>query len=111
MKTTKVMILMAALVGAAAISANAGVRVGFSVGLPVPVIVAPPVVVAAPAPVVIAPAPVVETAPPCPGVDYVWSPGYYNPSHVWVRGCWSYRPGHYFYGHDYGYRHDGGHRW
>lgn len=109
MKTTKVMILMAALVGAAAISANAGVRIGFSVGLPVPVVVAPPVVVTAP--VVVVPAPIVATVPPCPGVDYVWAPGYYTPAHVWVGGGWSYRPGH-FYGHGYSYGHrDGGRRW
>jgi len=68
-------ILMAALLGVAAMSANAGVRFGVSIGLPLPVIVSRPVVYA-PAPVV-----VVQSVAPCPGVDYIWSPGY-----------WSYRP-------------------
>jgi hypothetical protein len=114
MKTTKV-ILMAAVLGAAAMSANAGVHFGFSVGLPVPVVVAPPVVVAAPAPVVVAPAPVVETVPACPGVDYVWSPGYWSAGHVWVGGGWNHRPGYYYahrdYGYRYGYGYHYGHRW
>lgn len=83
-------ILLAALVGAAAtaaMSANAGVRFGFAFGLPVPVVTAPVVVTA--------PAPIVETAPPCPGVDYVWAPGYWSytsTGYAWVRGGWNYHP-------------------
>jgi hypothetical protein len=104
MKTTKV-ILMAALVGAAAMSANAGVRFGFSVGLPLPVVVAPRVVVSAP--VVAVPAPVVETVAACPSPDYVWAPGYWShgaTGYVWVHGGWNHRPvfvayRHGFYGH------------
>lgn len=77
--------LMAALVGAAALSANAGISFNVSVG--VPVVVAPPVVAVTPVPP--PPPVVVETVPPCPGVDYVWAAGYwsYRPTgYVWVRG-------------------------
>ena len=41
---TKIL-LLAALLGAAAMSANAGVRFGFSIGLPLPIVVSTPVVV------------------------------------------------------------------
>ncbi|HEY4417190.1 MAG TPA: YXWGXW repeat-containing protein [Verrucomicrobiae bacterium] len=99
MKTTKI-ILMAALIGAATLSANAGVHVGFSVGIPVPVIVSAPVVTT------ITPAPIVETAVPCPGVDYVWASGYWSHTSIgysWVRGRWNYRSDHgHWFGHFYG---------
>lgn len=88
------LLLTAALIGAVSLSAHAGVRVGFSFGLPVP-----RVVVTAPAPVVVAP--VVETVPACPGAGYVWVPGYwsgYGPARVWVAGCWR-APIHVDYGH------------
>ena len=88
MKTTK-LILLAALAGAVTVSADAGVR--FSIGLPVPVVVTAPVVVT---PV---PAPLVETVPVCPGVDYVWTPGYWawrGHSYAWVRGTWTYHHGY-----------------
>jgi hypothetical protein len=91
-------LLLAALVGAAAVSANAGVNFGFFIGLPRPVVVATPVVVAAPAP----PAPCVEVVPTCPGVDYVWAPGFwsYRATHyVWVPGFWNFHGGHAFRGH------------
>lgn len=67
------MLLLAALVGAAVMSANAGVRFGFFIGLPLPVVASTPVVCATP----VAPVPVtvVQTVPPCPSVDYVWVPG------------------------------------
>jgi hypothetical protein len=99
--------LIVALLSAAAMSANAGVRFGFSFGLPLPVVVTAPVVVAAP----IAPAPVavVQTVPACPGVDYVWAPGYWSyrtTGHVWVPGAWCYRPVHVVYGRYYAR-----HRW
>ena len=115
---TKIL-LLAALVSASALSAlsaNAGVRFGLSFDLPVPVVVAAPVVVApAPVvvvapPVVVAPASVIVSAvPPCPGVDYVWTPGYWvsRPAgRVWVAGFWGHRPG-YISRVDY----RGGHRW
>ena len=92
---------MAALVGATAMSANAGVRFGFSLGLPLPVI-RTPVVVAAP--VVPAPVTVVEPAPACPGVDYVWAPGYWSyrtTGYAWVPGVWSHRPVHVVHGHSH----------
>jgi WXXGXW repeat (2 copies) len=90
-------LFLAALIGAAAVSANAGISFGLSVGVPLPVVVTTPV---APAP-----AALVETAPACPGVDYVWAPGYwaYRTGHyVWVRGSWYYRPVHIVRGHYYG---------
>jgi len=107
------MLLLAALVGAAAMSAQAGVRFGFSVGVPVPVYVTAPVVVAAPVPA--CPATVVQTIPACPGAGYVWTAGYwsYRPTgYAWVPGAWCYRPvhiehTHYYYG---GHFHDG-RRW
>jgi hypothetical protein len=101
---TKIFIL-AALLGAAAMSANAGVRFGISIGLPLPVVVSSPMV-CAPAPVT-----VVQTVPPCPGVDYIWAPGYwsYPPTgRVWVAGAWHYRAADYDRGHDHdGYNHNG----
>ena len=89
------MLLMAALLGAAALSANAGVSFGLSIGLPVPVVVSAPVVYATP----VAPAPVtvVQTVAPCPGADYVWVPGYWSglpTGRVWVAGAWHYWPAH-----------------
>ena len=101
-------ILMAALVGAAALSANAGVSFNFSVGVPVyatPVMVAP-----CPPP---APPVIVETVPACPSPDYVWAAGYwsYRPTgYVWVHGCWNYRFGHDMRGHYYGEHHRDDHR-
>jgi hypothetical protein len=101
------MFLLAALVGAAALSANAGVRFGFSIGLPLPVVVMAPVVVATP----VAPAPVtvVATVPACPGVDYVWVPGYWSYrtiGYAWVPSAWCYCPVQVTRGHFYA-----GHRW
>jgi len=101
------MILIAALFSAVAMSANAGVRFGVSIGLPLPVVVSTPVVYATP--VVPAPVTVVETVPACPGVDYVWIPGYWSyrtTGRVWVSGAWSYRPAHVVFGHFYAR-----HRW
>jgi hypothetical protein len=101
------MLLLAALVGAAAMSANAGVRFGFSIGLPLPVVVSTPVVYATP--VTPAPMTVVQTVPPCLSVDYVWAPGYWSygtTGHVWVPGAWFHRPAHVVYGHYYA-----GRRW
>ena len=101
------MLLLAALVGAAAMSANAGVRFSLSIGLPLPVIISTPVVCAMP----VAPAPVmvVQNVPPCPGVDYVWAPGYwsyYPTGRVWVSGAWCHRPARVGYGYYYA-----GRRW
>ena len=101
------MILLAVLLGTAAMSANAGVRFGFSIGLPLPVFCPPAVVVAAPcAPVPVA---VVQTVPACPGVNYVWAPGFwsYRPTgYVWVPGAWRCRPEYAARGYFHA-----GHRW
>jgi hypothetical protein len=97
-------ILMAALVSATAMSANAGVRFGFSLGLPLPVVIKTPVVVAAPV-VPAPPAVVVETVPACPGVDYVWTPGYWSyraTGYTWVPGVWFHRPVHVGHEHFHG---------
>lgn len=51
------------------------------------------------------PAIVVAAVPPCPGMGYVWTPGYYAGA-VFVPGRWIYRGG---YDHTYAvrtYRHD-----
>ena len=91
-------ILLAALIGAAAMSANAGVRFGISIGFPSPVVVSRPVVYA-PVPVTVVPTPSV-----CPGVGYVWAPGYwsvYPTGRVWVAGAWHYRATDNNRGHDY----------
>jgi hypothetical protein len=111
---TKIL-LVAALLGAASLSAQAGVHVGISFGLPLPLPVVvvhpacpPPVVVAAP----ICPPPVVATAvvatPPCPGPDYAWVPGYWSVNsygRVWVGGGWRYHGAPIVYRHGYGYGH------
>ena len=92
---TKIL-LLAALMGAAAMSANAGVRFGVSFGFPAPIAVSRPVVYA-PAPVT-----VVQTPSVCPGVGYVWAPGYwsvYPTGRVWVAGAWHYRPTQVVFGH------------
>ncbi|HVM48778.1 MAG TPA: hypothetical protein VMU04_12175 [Candidatus Acidoferrum sp.] len=98
------LLLTAALLGAATLSAHAGVCFGFSIGVPVPA----PVVVAAPAPpvAVVAPPAVVVAAPACPGPGYVWAPGYWSfvgCRRVWVPGCWHCGPVHGGWGHGYGW--------
>ena len=99
------MLLLAALLGAAALTANAGVRFSFSIGLTAPVVVSTPVMYATP----VAPVPVTvgQTVPVRPGVDYVWVAGYWSyfpTGRVWVRGAWRYRPAHVTY---VNVRHDG----
>ncbi len=101
-------LLVAALLGAASLSARAGVHFGFSIVLPAPVVT---VAAPAPAPVVVAApvAPVVAIIPVCPAPGYVWVPGYwsgYGAARVWVAGCWRPGPhavvfGHRYYGHPY----------
>ena len=99
--------LVTALICAASMSAQAGVRFGFSIGLPLPVVVAAPVApVVVSAPLVAVP-PVVVTVPACPGVGYVWAPGYWSVcgySRAWVLGCWHYRPVAFGYAHPHGWR-------
>jgi hypothetical protein len=100
------MLILATLVGAAAMPANAGVRFGISIGLPLPIVVSTPVVVATPVPP--APVAIVETVPVCPGAGYVWAPGHwsYRTAHYfWVPGFWCYRSNPVVRGHYYaGYR-------
>ena len=45
-------------------------------------------------------APIVATVPACPGVGYVWTPGYYAGA-VWFPGSWIYR-GYGYGGYDHG---------
>ena len=102
------MILLAALIGAASMSAQAGVRFGFSIRLPLPFVFAPPVAVAAPV-VVAAPVAVVQTVPVCPGPNYVWAPGYWphrTTGYCWVPGVWRCRPAYVVHGGFYA-----GRRW
>ena len=111
---TKKLLLLAALLGAASLSAQAGVRFCFSFGLalPAPVVVTAPVapvvvsapVVAVPPVVVAAP---VYAAPVYAAPNYVWAPGYWSVcghSRVWVPGCWRCRPVYAGWGHPYGWR-------
>jgi hypothetical protein len=100
---TKVL-LLATLIGAATLSANAGIRFSFFFGLPCPpvpvVTVSAPVYVAPAAPVVapvVYTAPVVAAAPLCPAPGYVWVPGYWS-GQLWVAGCWRPGPAHYAWG-------------
>jgi len=99
---TKILVV-AALVGIAAVSANAGVQCNISIGFPAPVIVSGPVVVVAtpappPPPVV-----VVRTPPSCPPRGCDWRPGYWahRPvNYACAGGGWNRRPewnehGHY----------------
>lgn len=107
------LLLTAAVIGAATLSANAGIHFGFSIGLPVPVVVAAPVYAApvyAPVPVVAAPvyAPVYASTV-CPGPGYIWAPGYWSVStcgRAWNPGCWRYG-GYGRCGYGYGYGHGG----
>jgi hypothetical protein len=57
------------------------------------------------------PAPVAYSAyiPPCPGVDFIWTPGYYVGT-IWTPGRWVHRDHYYvahrdFYHNDYHYDH------
>lgn len=90
---TKRLLLVAALIGAASLSAHAGVRVSFWFGLPGPVVVTPPV---APA-VVVAPPQAVVVVPPVvefpdtyvwDGVEYVGVVDdryfYLGPGNIWL---------------------------
>jgi len=86
------MFLIAALLGATALTATAGARFRVSIGFPAPVAVATPVLYATP----FEPAPVtvVQTVPPCPGEGYVWVAGYWSnlpTGRAWVPGAWHYR--------------------
>jgi hypothetical protein len=108
------LLLTAALVGAASLSAQAGVHFGFSFGLPLPPLPVPVIYTAPAAPVYVAPAvcappAVVVTTPACPGPDYVWAPGYWSvsgPRRVWIAAGWQHRPSYVVYGHDYDRGHD-----
>ncbi len=81
------MLIMAVLVGAAAMSANAGIRFGVSIGLPLPLVVTTP----------FAPKPVtgVETVPVCAGVGCVWAAAfgsYRTTGHARAPGAGCRRP-------------------
>ncbi len=105
-------ILLTAVVGLAAVAANAGVHWNISVSLPFPVVVTAPVVVAMPPPPPPAPPVIVETVPPCPSVEFVWVPGgwSYRPTgYVWVQGNWCHRPAGYEH-HDYAHHEHYEHR-
>jgi len=47
--------------------------------------------------------------PPCPGVDFYWTPGYYAGA-GWVPGRWVHRDHYYVEHHDYRAYHDVDHR-
>jgi hypothetical protein len=41
-----------------------------------------------------------EYVPACPGVGFIWTPGYYTGG-IWIAGRWEHRGGPVFVGHDY----------
>jgi hypothetical protein len=69
-------LVMTGIIAAAAGAAEAQVAVGVRVGPPAPVVYS-------------------GYVPPCPGVDSLWTPGYYAGA-VWVPGRWVHRD-HYVY--------------
>jgi hypothetical protein len=89
--------------GLSAVNANAGVHVGFNIGIPVPtpVVVVPPAVFVQPP----MPAPIVETAPVCPTPGYVWVGGSWG----WCDNHWAWTRGHWgppvYRGHDVHWEH------
>jgi hypothetical protein len=115
------LLLIAALIGAASLSAQARIHFGFPFGLPPPLLLLPPpppIVMMAPvapaivaAPVVAVPQVVVTTpvypAPVYPAPGYVWAPGYWSVcgyNRVWVPGGWHGRAVYSGYAHPYGWR-------
>ncbi|GGG97621.1 YXWGXW repeat-containing protein [Silvibacterium dinghuense] len=76
---------------AAAGAAAAQAQVAFAVRVGPP---APPVVYS-------------NYVPPCPGVDYVWTPGYYAGA-VWVPGQWMHHEHYVVRDYGYGPRYDRG---
>ncbi|MFT4114939.1 hypothetical protein [Silvibacterium sp.] len=74
---------MTGMIAAGAVAAQA--QVGFAVGIGAPV----------------APVAYGNYIPPCPGVDYVWTPGYYAGA-VWMPGQWVHHD-HYVVARGYGY--------
>jgi hypothetical protein len=109
------LLLMAAIIGAASMSAHAGVRIGLSIGLPIPrvVVVAPAPAVVVAAPVVYAP-PVVVAPAVCPGPGYIWAPGYWSVNsygRVWIGGGWRYHAAPARYAFGYGHAYDHGYGW
>lgn len=77
MKSILRALALTGILGLGAAAAQAQVRFGVRIGVPAPVVVA--------------------AIPPCPGVGYVWVPGYYAGA-VWVPGAWGYRGAGYGYG-------------
>ncbi len=60
------------------------------------------------------PAPIVEAVPVSPGVEFVWTPGYWgwNGRWVWMSGRWAHPPrGHSVWVRGGWNRHGGGYRW
>lgn len=76
-------LVMTGIIAAAAGAAEAQVAVGVRVGVAAPVVYS-------------------GYVPPCPGVDFLWTPGYYAGA-VWVPGRWVHRD-HYVYAAPRAYR-------
>ncbi|MGA8530678.1 MAG: hypothetical protein WB622_13250 [Acidobacteriaceae bacterium] len=81
MKSILRALALSGVLGLGAMAAQAQVRIGVGVGVG-------PMVVAA--------------VPPCPGVGYIWTPGYYY-GNVWMPGRWMYRGGGYVGAYSGGY--------
>jgi len=69
MKSILRAVALSGILGLGAAAAQAQVRIGVGIS--------------------VAPA-VVAAVPPCPGVGYIWTPGYYYGA-AWVPGRWMYR--------------------
>ncbi len=84
---SKGLVMVLVMVGLVAVAQPvlAGVRVGISIGLPFPFVVAP-VATVSPAPVFYAPPRPVYVRPAV--YRPVWVPGHYNRWGVWIAGHW-----------------------
>jgi WXXGXW repeat (2 copies) len=75
------------ILGAAAAAAQAQVGIAVRVGPPAPVVYD-------------------NYIPACPGVGFIWTPGYYA-GRAWVPGRWMHRDGYVVAHRDYGFDHRG----
>ena len=86
-------LLFTALVGVAAVSAQAGVHWNISVSIPLPICIGQASACCVPPPVVYSPPPFVYVPPCPPPVSVQFFPACPSQEYVWVNGGWSDRPG------------------
>lgn len=73
-------LVLTGIVAAATAAAEAQVAIGVRVGPPAPVYYS-------------------NYVPPCPGVDFIWTPGYYTGA-IWVPGRWVHHDPYVYAHHD-----------